>query len=497
MHHFYSINFCNEKLQQLFIELTLKREQEEYFQEGIEWTPVEYFNNKVICDLIEEKHVGIIALMDEECLRPGDPTDLTLLEKMNERLESHPHYIYSSSRASFIIRKTIDINEFCLRHYAGDVKYNVNGFLDKNNDLLFRDLKEAMTKSSNRIVKKLFVEDEFANSKRRPETAITQFKNSLNNLMQILSSKEPSYVRCIKPNGRMSSENFDIDVVRHQVKYLGLMENLRVRRAGFAYRRDYTTFLNRYKCLSARTWPHWTGSKDAKDGVQALINDLKYGKDDYRMGKTKIFIRLPKTLFDIEDAFQQRKNYLASLIQAKWKALKQREKYLKIRLMIIKCQALIRRYLARKRLEERRNAVKRIRFFIKGFITRNDEPNECNRAFIKFVKQQWLLRLSSQLPVSFMVHTWPAPAPHCSEASEHLKKMHLLHLARIYRRGLNSDTKKQFELKVIAERIFRGNKATYPESVKNWFINSRLESSKQEVNAFVKSARFSDELVVS
>ncbi|EDO63356.1 AGAP011726-PA, partial [Anopheles gambiae str. PEST] len=82
----FCINFCNEKLQQLFIELTLKQEQEEYLREGIEWVPVEYFDNKVICNLIEEKHKGIVALMDEECLRPGDPTDLSFLAKMNDNL---------------------------------------------------------------------------------------------------------------------------------------------------------------------------------------------------------------------------------------------------------------------------------------------------------------------------------------------------------------------------------------------------------------------------
>lgn len=54
----FCINFCNEKLQQLFIQLTLKQEQEEYLREGIEWEPVEYFNNIVICDLIEAKHKG-------------------------------------------------------------------------------------------------------------------------------------------------------------------------------------------------------------------------------------------------------------------------------------------------------------------------------------------------------------------------------------------------------------------------------------------------------
>jgi myosin-1 len=51
----FSINFVNEKLQQIFIELTLKAEQEEYLAENIKWTPIDYFNNKIVCDLIESK----------------------------------------------------------------------------------------------------------------------------------------------------------------------------------------------------------------------------------------------------------------------------------------------------------------------------------------------------------------------------------------------------------------------------------------------------------
>lgn len=490
------INFCNEKLQQLFIELTLKQEQEEYLKEGIEWEPVSYFNNKVICDLIEEKHLGIIALMDEECLRPGDATDLTLLEKMNERLASHPHYIFASSRASLMIRKSVGGNEFQLRHYAGDVKYNVDGFLDKNNDLLFRDLKEAMSGSTNGIVKSLFPQSEFLNSKKRPETAITQFKNSLNNLMSILVSKEPSYIRCIKPNDIQGPNSFDTEIIRHQVKYLGLMENLRVRRAGFAYRRDYEAFLKRYKCLSKETWPHWTGKP--KDGVQALVKSLNYGAEDYRMGNTKIFIRLPKTLFSTEDAFQQQKHYLASVIQSRWKGRKQRAIYLRIREAIIQYQALVRRHLAKKRLEERKAAVTRIRFFIKGFITRNQPLNECNGAFIKTVKQHWLVRLSKSLPRTFMNHVWPQPAAHCSEASELLKKMHLLHLARIYRKNLNEERKNQFDMKVVAESVFKDNKKNYLESLPNWFINERLgEQHKISVNNFTKSPQFGEKVIVS
>lgn len=58
----FCINFVNEKLQQIFIELTLKAEQEEYVAEGIKWTPIDYFNNKIVCDLIESKVSGYVTV---------------------------------------------------------------------------------------------------------------------------------------------------------------------------------------------------------------------------------------------------------------------------------------------------------------------------------------------------------------------------------------------------------------------------------------------------
>lgn len=469
----FCINFCNEKLQQLFIELTLKSEQEEYLKEGIEWEPVEYFDNKVICNLIEEKHKGIIALMDEECLRPGDPTDLSFLRKMNDNLGDHAHYI-CHSRASTTIQKTLGRDEFRLVHYAGDVTYHVQGFLDKNNDLLFRDLKETMSECTNGIIKACFPIVDIS-SKRRPETAVTQFKNSLNNLMDILMCKEPSYIRCIKPNDLQTSGQFDYELVRHQVKYLGLMENLRVRRAGFAYRRTYEMFLQRYKCLSRQTWPHYHGP--AKEGVQVLACELGFDRDEYRMGKTKIFIRFPKTLFETEDAFQMKKHYLASIIQARWKGRRQRQIYLETYAKIITVQKYIRRYLAIQERKRRRIAADKIRFFIKGFITRHDEPNECNKSFIEHTKRHWLNKLAKNLPKSFMNHTWIPVPKHCQDASIILRKMHKLHLARLYRLALPPEKKKQFELKVLSEAVFKDKKRNYPESIGPWFLDDRI--SKQ------------------
>lgn len=88
----FCINYCNEKLQQLFIELVLKQEQEEYLREGIEWVQVDYFNNQIICDLIDKPHSGIIAIMDEACLTVGKITDEMLLEAMDKKLTNHAHY---------------------------------------------------------------------------------------------------------------------------------------------------------------------------------------------------------------------------------------------------------------------------------------------------------------------------------------------------------------------------------------------------------------------
>uniref|UniRef100_A0A1I8P1M8 Myosin motor domain-containing protein n=1 Tax=Stomoxys calcitrans TaxID=35570 RepID=A0A1I8P1M8_STOCA len=481
----FCINFCNEKLQQLFIELTLKSEQEEYNREGIEWVPVEYFDNKVICNLIEEKHKGIISILDEECLRPGDPTDLTFLAKLSDRLRDHPHYL-CHERAPVHVQKTMRRDEFRLVHYAGDVTYNVMNFLDKNNDLLFRDLKETMSKANNIVVRTCFPESEYLN-KKRPDTAVTQFRNSLNNLMDILMCKEPSYIRCIKPNDLQSPGVFDDRLVLHQVKYLGLMENLRVRRAGFAYRRLYELFLNRYKCLSKQTWPNFNGP--AKEGVKILVKELNYGPDDYRLGETKLFIRFPKTLFETEDAFQEKKHDIAAILQAHWKGRVQRRKYLKLREQVIALQSYCRRHLAQQAVKKRRQAADKIRAFIKGFITRNDPPNGYNEKFIANAKRMWLLRLSKELPSKVLDMSWPSAPSHCQEASTYLHRLHRLHLARKYRLALSQERKRQFELKVLAEKVFKDKKTSYPASVAHWFKTDRIPNEHAaQINTFVANS---------
>nr|XP_020474253.1 unconventional myosin-Ih-like isoform X2 [Monopterus albus] len=468
----FCINYCNEKLQQLFIELTLKSEQEEYKMEGIEWEPVPYFNNKIICNLVEEKYRGIISLLDEECLRPGEATDLTFLEKMEEKIGRHPHFV-THKLTDQKTRKTLERGDFRLLHYAGEVTYCVVGFLDKNNDLLYRNGKEVMRQSKNPIIQLCFPATE-PDSKKRPETVVTQFKSSLAGLTEMLMSKEPWYVRCIKPNEAKQPGHFDDVLVRHQVKYLGLMEHLRVRRAGFAYRRKYEIFLQRYKPLCPDTWPNWKGT--AVEGVRCLIKHLGYKPEEYKMGRTKIFIRHPRTLFATEDAFQVCKHKLATRIQSKYKGYRVKGDFLKQKQAATMIENCWRGLMARKEREKREWAVKAIKKFIKGFMTRNQPTCVDNSEYLAYVRQNYLTRLKENLPKTVLEKDlWPTAPPVLQETSQLLKKLYIRHMVRKYVREISPQRKAQLQLKVQTSSMFKGKKENYPSSVCSPFLDTRID----------------------
>uniref|UniRef100_A0A8C3D7B4 Unconventional myosin-Ia n=1 Tax=Corvus moneduloides TaxID=1196302 RepID=A0A8C3D7B4_CORMO len=319
------INYCNEKLQQIFILMTLKEEQEEYVREGIQWTPVEFFDNSIICNLIENSTSGILAMLDEECLRPGVVNEDTFLNKLNQLLATHKHY---ESKETQNARRVTDTSLpprcFRIHHYAGKVTYNVTGFIEKNNDLLFRDLSQAMWAARHALLRSLFPEgDPQKVSLKLPPTAGFQFKSSVALLMKNLYSKNPNYIRCIKPNDTKSAMVFTPELVLAQVRYLGLMENVRVRRAGYAFRQLYGPFLQRYKMLNPRTWPRWDGG----DRYGVLLAGLAFPAEELAFGHTKIFIRSPRTLFDLEQQRQERVAQLATLIQKVFRGWRCRTQY--------------------------------------------------------------------------------------------------------------------------------------------------------------------------
>uniref|UniRef100_A0A8C4QPE4 Myosin IG n=1 Tax=Eptatretus burgeri TaxID=7764 RepID=A0A8C4QPE4_EPTBU len=323
----FCINYCNEKLQQLFIELVLKQEQEEYQREGITWQHIDYFNNQVICELVEQPHRGIIAILDEACMNVGHVTDAMFLDAMNTKLGKHQHY---TSRKLRPTDKSLDFGRhFRIRHYAGDVTYSVEGFMDKNKDPLFQDFKRLMYNSSNPVLKEMWPEGKLSITEvtKRPLTAATLFKNSMIALVENLATKEPYYVRCIKPNEVKSPVLFDEKRCQHQVEYLGLLENVRVRRAGFASRQLYPRFLQRYKMTCSYTWPNHLMGSD-RDAVHKIVEEHGM-QNDVAYGKSKVFIGTPRSLVILE---QERNAIIPRLVvfmQKCWRGTLARMRYRK------------------------------------------------------------------------------------------------------------------------------------------------------------------------
>ncbi|XP_069762513.1 unconventional myosin-Ib-like isoform X2 [Narcine bancroftii] len=512
------INYCNEKLQQLFIEITLKEEQQEYIREGIKWTQIEFFNNAIICDLIENNKKGILAMLDEECLRPGDITEMTFLQKLNQICSGHQHFESKETQSSkFITDLTLPVNCFRVQHYAGKVMYNVTEFIDKNNDLLYRDLSKAMWQAKHKLIKSFFSEgDPHKTLLKRPPTAGFQFKASVNVLMKNLLAKNPNYIRCIKPNDTKSPAYFEDRVVQTQIKYLGLMENVRVRRAGYAYRHHYRPCLERYKMLCKQTWPNWKGNE--RDGIKTLLIELNVPLEEYAFGQTKIFIRNPQTLFDLEERRRLQMGFLVTMIQktyrgwkcrthfllmkkcqiiiaAKFRAYNQQKKYKNMRKAAIVFQACIRGWKVRKLQRARKQekiyaaAVTVIAAGWRGYQVRkqnrkyfkSNASRIVQRFIISSVIQNYLLGLKNNLPsMSPTDRSWPPLRFHfLSKTDEELKTVFCRWKCKKYREGISSQRKEELEEKQYASELFKDKKASYSSSVPQPFKGQYLDNQKK------------------
>ncbi|BGP30876.1 class II myosin [Rhodotorula toruloides] len=310
------INYVNEKLQQIFIQLTLKTEQEEYVREQIKWTPIDYFNNKIVCDLIEEKRPpGVFAALNDACATAhADPAAAD--NSFTQRLGgvSNPQFETRGSK-------------FLVKHYAGDVMYTVAGMTDKNKDVLSKDLLDLVASSGNQFLQTLFPDRPDPNSKKRPPTASDKIKASANALVDKLMRSQPHYIRTIKPNQNRSPSEYDTKAILHQIKYLGLQENVRIRRAGFAYRNTFEKMVERFYLLSPATSYAgdyiWQG--DARSGCEQILKDTGIAREEWQMGVTKAFIKNPETLFALESMRDKYWHNMAARIQRAWRAYLRRK----------------------------------------------------------------------------------------------------------------------------------------------------------------------------
>lgn len=327
------INYVNEKLQQLFISQTLESEQEGYRREGLSWQNISFFNNQVVCDLIEDpKGHGIFPLLDEQCAI-ARLSDLELIERYNSEHSKNPHYIASRVRGP----------TFGILHYAGKVEYDVTLFFDANLDTFFNDLQDGMEHSSNAFVRDIFLDKRSKETKlKRPPSTSQQFRTQVADLLKKLDGCNPHYIRCIKPNEHKRPLAVNKELVTEQVKYLGLVENLSVRRQGFCYSQPYAPFIKRYSFLSESTWPTPVAHSTRKAAVDLLttaglgvrnpqnkLELIPFEEDSktlgcFSLGRNKVFLRHPQALSALEILREERIPAIVNIIENAWRRYKNR-----------------------------------------------------------------------------------------------------------------------------------------------------------------------------
>ncbi|KAM3862134.1 LOW QUALITY PROTEIN: unconventional myosin-X [Diretmus argenteus] len=278
----FNINYANEKLQEYFNKHIFSLEQLEYNREGIHWEAIDWMDNAECLDLIEKK-LGMLALINEESRFPKG-TDYTLLEKLHSRHATNQYYV----------KPRVTDHQFGIKHYAGEVLYDA-GILEKNRDTFRDDILFILKDSRLDFIYDLFERvgsrsgDETLKmgTARRKPTVSSQFRDSLHSLMATLSASNPFFVRCIKPNMDKNANRFDRDVVLNQLRYSGMLETVKIRRAGFPVRRTFEDFYSRYKMILKNK----IHSDDMKASCSELLTLHDQAKKEWQLGKTKVFLK--------------------------------------------------------------------------------------------------------------------------------------------------------------------------------------------------------------
>ena len=241
------INFANEKLQQHFNRHTFKEEEDVYISEGVPYTKVKFIDNQPVLDLIEGKGRGILQMLDEEINMPKG-TDLTFINKI-ERLHNNVHAAFKVEK----VKAKSEMTNFTVVHYAGAVKYEADGFCEKNRDKLFPGMVEMLSKSSMESMSTLYAEG--ASLKRTGGRGTTKsmggkFRRQLISLMKVLDTCSPQYIRCIKPNHEKRGNKFVNQMCLDQLKFSGVFEAVEIRKTGYPFRYTQQAFANRFRSLT-------------------------------------------------------------------------------------------------------------------------------------------------------------------------------------------------------------------------------------------------------
>ncbi|XP_057535565.1 myosin-17-like [Amaranthus tricolor] len=341
----FCINFTNEKLQQHFNQHVFKMEQEEYSKEEIDWSYIEFVDNQDVLDLIEKKPGGIISLLDEACMFPKS-THETFAQKLYQTFAKNKRFK----------KPKLSRTDFTISHYAGEVMYQADLFLDKNKDYVVAEHQALLTASKCDFVAALFPPLPEDSSKSSKFSSIgSRFKLQLQSLMETLSGTEPHYIRCVKPNNALKPAIFENVNVIQQLRCGGVLEAIRISCAGYPTRKSFYEFLLRFGVLAPEALE---GNYDDTVACQMILD--KMGLQGYQIGKTKVFLRAGQ-MAELDARRAEVLGNAARRIQRRIRTYIARRDFVDLRESAIQLQALCRYRMACNQYEQLRREASALR----------------------------------------------------------------------------------------------------------------------------------------
>lgn len=348
------INYTNEKLQQFFNLYIFKLEQQEYAKDGVKLDKIDFIDNQEALDLIEGKG-GLIDLLDEECRLPNS-NDQTFLAKVQKNLGKRECYVKPKTASP----------EFSVVHYAGKVTYRVETFIDKNRDTVQEGVLKIFQNSKNPILAKIF-ESEAADGKKsgqkKSDTAASKFKEQLKLLMQTLEQTSPHYIRCIKPNYEKKAFTFDDNLTLSQLRYAGMLETIRIRKAGFPIKFLYEKFNDMFRFIESP-------GKNPNLTTVNIMYKCNVNRAHYKEGKTKIFMKQDALDLLIDRNNQIKQEYVI-MVQKTWKKFVAKKKYDRMIKATFFLQSYVKMFTYRQRYLKKREAIIKIQSFVRGWFARD------------------------------------------------------------------------------------------------------------------------------
>lgn len=255
------INFTNEALQQQFNQFIFKLEQAEYEQESINWAFISFPDNQDCLDTIQAPKVGVLATLDDECRLPKG-SDRNFAKRMFDHFLPGKLNVSENTRFHATnVQKAKAI--FCIRHFAGLVAYSAEtNFMEKNKDEIPLTAQNLFETAPSQLIKDSFEVQKRENLGRaaaeaakkggKPAKAKTvgqQFKEQLQSLINNVQTTDPHYIRCIKPNDAAKPLLMTRKRTTEQLRYGGVLEAVRVARAGYPVRMPHAAFYQRFRML--------------------------------------------------------------------------------------------------------------------------------------------------------------------------------------------------------------------------------------------------------